>query len=230
MKITINNWNKYNPRKDLKHPSWLRLQNNFFESVNFYDFSPHEKLAFIYLLCYASKNIDEPGVVDVNFSHALKVGNLKKSDLENAIKKLELLQIVTTPVQDPNRSVRDPNRSVRDLCTTRRDETRRDETERDGTQVVMAVSNDAKSKEKGAVEEFQQFSDILFGVTFKLQKFWLENYEKDSLASELVKIKNWTIANSTTWKSYTHHDRFFAKWLNKSNLSKKITQEKLWRK
>lgn len=55
MIIEILNWQKYNPRNDIKHPSWFRMEHSFFDNAEFYEFSPEQKLVWIYLLCQASK-------------------------------------------------------------------------------------------------------------------------------------------------------------------------------
>ena len=55
MKIEILKWDKYNPRKDIKTTSWLRLQNDFCHDPDFYGFSCEEKMVWIYILCSASK-------------------------------------------------------------------------------------------------------------------------------------------------------------------------------
>lgn len=55
MRIRIVSWEKFNPRKDVKHSSWLRLENNFFSNPKFYKCSTETKLVWIYLLCEASQ-------------------------------------------------------------------------------------------------------------------------------------------------------------------------------
>lgn len=98
--IDVLNWDTYNPRKDLKATSWLRLQNSLFEDPNFFDFSHGELLVWVYLLCLCSKK--QSGQVRLVFAHAERVGRLRSSDLENALLKLQELQCirVTLRVRD----------------------------------------------------------------------------------------------------------------------------------
>jgi hypothetical protein len=90
--ITILNWEKYNPRKDIKSTSWFRLQNSLFEDPNFFDFSPEELLLWIYLLSMASKKQD--GQVRLSLAHAEKIGRLTLGIIESALEKLKSLGCV----------------------------------------------------------------------------------------------------------------------------------------
>lgn len=52
--LEIINWEKYNPRKDLRHPWWFAFSNRFFFDAQFAHFSHEELLFWIYILCEAS--------------------------------------------------------------------------------------------------------------------------------------------------------------------------------
>ena len=94
MFITVLGWDKINPRKDVSNPSWFKFKHNFFEDPDFYDFTSDEMLAWLYLLCLASKS--SSNAIAINFSHAERIGRLKKEVLESAISKLRRLKIVGT--------------------------------------------------------------------------------------------------------------------------------------
>lgn len=104
MKIEIKNWRTYNPRGDVKKPSWFRLSHDLFEDPDFYDFTPSELLAWIYLLCYASKK--NSGEIFVSVAHLERVGRIKEKDFRGAVKKLEALQCIrvldTSPLRVRN--------------------------------------------------------------------------------------------------------------------------------
>lgn len=51
----IINWKKYNPRKDVEKPSWLRLENSILSNPDFALLSKDEKLLWIILLMIASR-------------------------------------------------------------------------------------------------------------------------------------------------------------------------------
>jgi hypothetical protein len=108
LKIEIQNWDKFNPRNDLKHPSWFRLNNNLFEDPDFFDFSPSEILCWIYILGLASKK--QSGNVSINIAHAERIGRLDFAVLVAAVKKLENIQcikIVELPDVTPTLRARD---------------------------------------------------------------------------------------------------------------------------
>lgn len=70
MKIVINNWEKYNPRKDVKHTTWVRLNNNIYLSQDLFGLDFEQKWAWISLLCIASDK--QSGELDIDphwFSH-----------------------------------------------------------------------------------------------------------------------------------------------------------------
>ena len=125
--IEVINWETYNPRKDVKAPRWFRLDHGFFENPDFYDFAQGELLVWLYLLCTASRKSSARFVL--NLAHAERVGRLKPRDLETAIEKLVLIQVVRVDVT-PTLRARDVgdtashatlhNRTSRDVTNTDR--------------------------------------------------------------------------------------------------------------
>lgn len=86
MNVTIANWEKYNPRKDIKHPSWFSLPNRILEDPDLFDLEPIEFKALIYLISQASqKNTPE---ITVNFRHAERVCLIREKDMVRAVQKL----------------------------------------------------------------------------------------------------------------------------------------------
>jgi hypothetical protein len=113
--VEIVNWEKYNPRKDIKHPRWFAFDNRMLEASQFFEFSADELKAWIYLLCQASQRSNP--VVRVSFEHAERVCGVKKRYFLEALKKLEANQCVRLSVRDANESVRDPNATLHTLHT-----------------------------------------------------------------------------------------------------------------
>ena len=93
MKIKINNWEKYNPRKDVKRPSWFPLSIDWVLDPTFYSFTHCERLAWIYLLSTAKKESNPE--ISVNFDHAVKAANIPENELKSSIEKLKVLGVVT---------------------------------------------------------------------------------------------------------------------------------------
>ncbi len=94
MLIKINNWENYNARKDVKKPSWFRLNHDFIEDHEFFSFNHEEKFCWIYFLSLASKKNTD--TIQINFDHALKVCNISKKAILSCLEKLIELNIVTS--------------------------------------------------------------------------------------------------------------------------------------
>lgn len=57
IEIQIKNWDKFNPRKDVKSASWFRFDNSFFTNPTFFVASSDTKIVWCYLLCCASQKM-----------------------------------------------------------------------------------------------------------------------------------------------------------------------------
>lgn len=113
--VTIIKFTEYNSRKDVKHPTWFRLEHSFFEKPEFFELTHTEKLAWIYLLCTASKkNADS---FTLSWAHIEKIGGIKKKDFEAALEKLQRIQVIHVDVTD---TLRARNVHVTDACATDR--------------------------------------------------------------------------------------------------------------
>ena len=55
MDIEFRNWDKYNPKRDQKYYSWLRLSNDLITCPDLHDFESLEKYIWVLVLCEASK-------------------------------------------------------------------------------------------------------------------------------------------------------------------------------
>ena len=95
MKLTISNWAKYNPRNDVKHPSWFRLQNTFWLSL--FSFDNDEKVIWIVLLSLASQKLS----AEIDLEEEMICTNLKVTPekLQSTLNHLEakgMIQIGTS--------------------------------------------------------------------------------------------------------------------------------------
>ncbi len=74
MLIQVVNFEKYNPRSDVKHSSWFRLQNDFWTDPLLTPLDPDQKLVWVVLLSCASKTQKSVFECDeMFFSAALKM-------------------------------------------------------------------------------------------------------------------------------------------------------------
>lgn len=99
VELEIINWSRYNPRKDFKRPSWFALNNRLLEDPMFSEFSDGELIAWVYILCQASQK--NSSMVRIFYKHAAQF-RIKKSVLQSAMTKLEIVQSIRIHVQNPN--------------------------------------------------------------------------------------------------------------------------------
>jgi len=125
LKLSIINWQKYNGRKDVDHPSWFRFQNDFFYDNKISNLTNDEKLIFLLLLCEASKAKNELFFLDDSIYRCVHrvVHRISDRDIDRAIEKYKKLQLVEV------RTVRGRYANVNDPDATRQDKTLQDKTE-----------------------------------------------------------------------------------------------------
>jgi hypothetical protein len=78
MIVEIMNWDKFNPRRDVKSTSWFRLQNTFWQDHKFFELDNDGKMVWIALLSTASQ--EQKGDIEINpdlIGAVLKVGRKK---------------------------------------------------------------------------------------------------------------------------------------------------------
>lgn len=119
--ITVIKWEKYNPRKDIKHPTWFALSNRLLEDPDLFDFDPLEFKAYLYILCQASQK-NQPNVT-VNFAHAERVSNVSKKWIFAACDKLVKIGVLSIDEDPRTQSERARTESVRDRQTDRQTNT-----------------------------------------------------------------------------------------------------------
>lgn len=74
VRIKIKNWDKYNPKRDQKNYTWLRLNNDFCSSPEFFSFSVTQKYIWVGVLCEASKKNSELLEAELDYlEHAIRV-------------------------------------------------------------------------------------------------------------------------------------------------------------
>ncbi len=117
--IEITNWDKYNPRKDLKATSWVRLQNSLFEDPSFIEFNKSELLFWVYLLSMASKK--QSGIIKFSLTHALRIGRFTPDEITEAIAKLTEMDCVRVTEASRTRTLH--ARNVDDTLRDERNET-----------------------------------------------------------------------------------------------------------
>lgn len=92
MDITIPNWEKYNPRNDVKSCSWFRMSNDFFSDPDFYGQPPCVRLTWIFVLSCASKKIS--GTVRVHVKQVSDCIDFSEKDVSSALNALQSIGCV----------------------------------------------------------------------------------------------------------------------------------------
>ncbi len=117
IKITFKQWEKWNPRKDIKQPSWFAMSNRITEDDDIQTLTDSEFRAFVHLTCLASQKSRPPVVV--NLDKAVRVTGIKRATFLETITKLAGLEIISSePVREAyairTDDERDPNATLQD--------------------------------------------------------------------------------------------------------------------
>lgn len=123
VEIEILNWDKYNPRGDVKKPSWFRFENSLIDDPQYFKWSAEELKALIYILSMASRK--NSSRVMLYLEHAFDVCSVAEDTLRNVLQKMVLKQTLTilneSRAESARVRVQDPH------ATGRTDGTGRDE-------------------------------------------------------------------------------------------------------
>lgn len=88
MVLKFKNWDKYNKRqKDIRRPLWFAMSNEIFLDPVFSELADQERLAFLWLLCEASRQ-NKYGEVQVSERLFCQITGYKHSTLVSTVDKL----------------------------------------------------------------------------------------------------------------------------------------------
>lgn len=198
--VKVKNWDKHNPRKDIKEPKWFAFSNRLIEDPDFYDFSHGEFKTLIYIFSQASQK--RSSVVYIQPQHADRVCNIENADLLSACSKLQSLGIIDLNPSDTeieharSGSVREPIANVQIQTATGQRRTGQDRTEQGRTEdpnesgsapaaVLESESEEPRTKlEKVADPELRS---VLKHVTPYTQEYWLSRWGEAKPIAEVLK-------------------------------------------
>lgn len=198
--IKVNNWDKHNPRKDIKEPKWFAFSNRLIEDPDFYDFSHGEFKALIYLFSQASQK--RSSVVLINPNHADRACNIGNADLSSACSKLQDHGIISLNPSDEEieRSrtghVQITNESVQNQTATGQRRTEEDSTEQgrteDPTESGSAPAIVLESESEPVRTELERVADpelraVLIHVTPYTQNYWLSRWGDPKPIAEVLR-------------------------------------------
>jgi hypothetical protein len=200
--ISFLNWQKFNPRTDVKKPGWFRFDNSLLDDPQFFNWSGEEIKALLYLFCQASKKNNER--VIITEVHAERVCLIKPKHLQLVLQKLEQLQMIQV-----SRYAHDTRLPADVTCLPATVRTERNGTERDGTERAQP------ERLASAPEIFSGIAEVLTsrGVSVETQHAWSEAYpEADWICGEVRKAIAWETANPSRRKK--NFGKFMTNWLN----------------
>lgn len=87
LEFSIVNWEKYNPRKDLKNPKWFRFNNDFFADEKILNLTAAEFKVFVLFLCLRSRANTE--LVQSSYRVVTRLIHSRTKIVHSAIQKLE---------------------------------------------------------------------------------------------------------------------------------------------
>lgn len=173
--IKVNNWDRHNPRKDIKKPTWFAMENRMVEDEDLFDLTHGEFKAWVYLLSKASQKTS--AVIRVSPEHASRVCKITPEELQGAIKKLssEDLQLVSTEVSTEdiqaavNARVRDPNADVQNAYATGQDRQDRTDSSREKSPAAVFEINEKLSGDS-------VMDQVLRFVPAEIQAVWISEF------------------------------------------------------
>jgi hypothetical protein len=208
--IEILNWKRFNPRGDVKRPSWFRLEHDMISSSQFYDLTDAEFRAWIYLM--SERNKRRESVFEVNLDHAERVCRVKSAAIFSALEKLERMQIVLVHVTGPSRARDEVGTSAiaTDGRTYVRDETDEDSSEHPAPPKALEPTSIPEfSDSKTLIEAFEERN-----VSLDSQRLWLEVFPDPSwVKMQLLLAIAWEKANPRRKKK--NFAAFVNRWLAK---------------
>lgn len=196
IKVNIVNWEKFNPRKDIKRPTWFAFDNRMVEDSDFFDFNAEEFKAWIYILSIASQKNSKECLISAK--RALIIAKIPLASLNSAIRKLLDLGILTTCKIPRTRTSQTRNVTDRQTDTTDTD-----------VRVTYSAVIDYFSKDKIVSEFIAKYQ-----ISEASQKSWVDLYpEIEFVRREILKATAWLSTCSRAPKSKTGYNRFINGWL-----------------
>lgn len=131
--VTLLNWEKYQFRKQVKHPSWFRLENRLWQDQQFFYFSAEERWVWICLLSLASQK--QSATLNIGLEWFSINSGVGIPTIESALQKLKDNKCLEYTLHARNVHV--------PVCNpTRQDITRHNKTIKDKTNT--SIDSDAK--------------------------------------------------------------------------------------
>ena len=225
--IQILNWEKFQFRKQIKNPSWFRVENRMWNDQQFFYFTAEERWVWVCLLSLASQR--QSATLQVNLEWFCQNAQVGPKTIETALRKLKDNNCLEYTLHERNVNVT--------VCSsTRHNIKRHNKTEQDITKQDKTKQNIVcvEPKQVLVATPTVDKKDLSFFINQKL----LELYPQEYLDREKVKMELWLATNGHKRpKSDRGMVRFVTSWLSRgwdqyrkglqSNAPKKKTFEEL---
>jgi hypothetical protein len=137
--VTISNWEKYQFRKQIKHPSWFRVENRLWNDEQFFYFTAEERWIWICLLSIASQK--QTASLCVGLEWLSRESGVGMPSIETALQKLKDNKCLDYTLHERN------------VCVPAGIPTRHNKTRQDITRHNISIDSDAarlSSPKKGS--------------------------------------------------------------------------------
>lgn len=207
-KVKVKNFDKYNPRKDLKAMSWFRLQSNINTSQTLFDLSAEGRWLWIFILCECCRNVSDTITLRIRYVNSMTgISDKKINEYILIMQDCQLLEILTDTrnelVTNTNELVTNTNENVPNIHTYRHTDIRNKHNKyvhnKNGTMshecpTVVVQTTTTKFRKPTVIELDDYIKDM--GYTFKGQDFW-DYYESNGWRVGRNPMKSWQSACST---------------------------------
>jgi hypothetical protein len=204
----IENWNKYNPRKDRRSHNWFRLDNDFFMNKDLFDLEVTDRIVLLYLFCDYSKNHngDEEKVISLNFRYAAYVLRISEKEIYKSFQVLKNKGIVSIGLKRLADGIQ------ADLLGSAHTNK-----QTDSTLELIENHSPEKPTDKGSISELENpvYNHLLQKVTRYSQDNWMVVYDDIPwIQNELLKMVTW-IADNPRKSPKSNYSRFIGSWLSR---------------
>lgn len=207
LKISVPNWEKFNPRKDRENHSWFRFENRFFEDQRIFSLTGDQQRLLIMVYSLRSKDTKTTAELSIPYASAmLKIGCDEVNQGLQALHDAGLVvvqEFAITPSSRRRKAVITPSNG----SPTRRNDTLRDETERNDTDDTVPAAQSRAAP--GAGSPVWDAYESAYESRYKTKP--VRNAKTNSLCTQLVKRLGADDAPEVARFFLSHRDAYYSK-------------------
>lgn len=200
IEVTILNWDKYQFRKQIKSPSWFRVENRLWCDQQFFYFTGEERWIWICLLSLASQK--QSATLSISLEWFSQNSGVSVDSIKSSLQKLKDNKCLEY-------TLRGRNVHVPECVSTRQDITRHNKTRQDITKTFSIAVKQASPP--------MPMKESLENHFFYLSEQILKIYpDQEFVSREKEKMKLWLSTNEKKApKSKSGWTRFVMGWLER---------------